>query len=150
LWSAAASVLVWPSALRYFNELWGGTANGYKLLSDSNYDWGQGLRELEDWQKKNGIENLDVWYFGTDPEISRGPYHRVSMKDEDIKAPDDVIKRFSGRYLAVGMTNLYGGYYIENPKKGHETEESILIAIRFLRARQPVARTTTFLIYKFD
>jgi hypothetical protein len=149
LWAAGAAVFVWPNALCYFNELWGGTAEGYKLLSDSNYDWGQGLRELGDWQQRNHIENLDVWYFGADPAVSRGSFHPVSMGDGHFQGPDDVIARFRGRYLAVGTTNLYGGYFIENPKKGRPADNSDLVAIRCLRERQPVARTTTYLIYDF-
>jgi hypothetical protein len=148
-WTAAASVIVWPNALCYVNELWGGTSEGYKLLSDSNYDWGQGIRELRDWQQRNGVENLDVWYFGSDPDRLKGPFHLVSMRDSKFQGPDDFIAQFRGRYLAVGTTNLYGGYFIENPKKGHALEESALTAIRYLRTRQPVARTTTFLIYDF-
>ena len=149
LWAAAASVHVRPNALCYFNELWGGTAEGYKLLSDSNYDWGQGLRELEDWRGRNHVENLDVWYFGSDPRISGGSFHQVSMSEENFQGPDDVIARFRGRFLAVGTTNLYGGYFIENPKKGRPVDKSNLVAIRCLRTRHPVARTTTFLIYDF-
>ncbi|MFZ0932065.1 MAG: hypothetical protein WAN11_25930 [Syntrophobacteraceae bacterium] len=148
-WTAASSVIVWPNALCYVNELWGGTAEGYKLLSDSNYDWGQGIGELRDWQQRNGIENLDVWYFGADPDRLKGPFHLVSMSDGDFQGPDGFIARFRGRYLAVGTTNLYGGYIIENPKKGHPVAESALTAIRYLRTKQPVARTTTFLIYDF-
>jgi len=148
-WTAAASVIVWPNALCYVNELWGGTAEGYKLLSDSNYDWGQGLRELRDWQQRNGIENLDVWYFGTDPDRLKGPFHLVSMRDGDFQGTDGFIARFRGRYLAVGTTNLYGSYVIENPKKGQHLAESALTAVRYLRIREPVARTTTFLIYDF-
>ena len=148
-WTAAASVIVWPNALCYVNELWGGTAEGYKLLSDSNYDWGQGLRELRDWQQRNGIENLDVWYFGTDPDRLKGPFHLVSMRDGDFQGTDGFIARFRGRYLAVGTTNLYGSYVIENPKKGQHLAESALTAVRYLRTREPVARTTTFLIYDF-
>ena len=131
------------------NELWGGTAEGYKLLSDSNYDWGQGLRELRDWQQRNGIENLDVWYFGADPDRLKGPFHLVSMRDGDFQGTDGFIARFRGRYLAVGTSNLYGGYVIENPKKGQHLAESALTAVRYLRSREPVARTTTFLIYDF-
>jgi hypothetical protein len=149
MWAAAASVLVWPNALCYFNELWGGTAKGYKLLSDSNYDWGQGLRELGEWQQRNHIENLDVWYFGTDPDRSKGAFHPVSMSDAHFEGPDDLIARFRGRYLAVSTTNLYGGYLIENPKKGHPVSKSDLVAIHYLRNIEPVGRTTTFLIYDF-
>ncbi len=149
IWTAAASVIVWPNALCYVNELWGGTAEGYKLLSDSNYDWGQGSRELRDWQQRNGVENLNVWYFGSDPDLLKGPFHLVSMSESNFHGPDDFISRFRGSYLAVGTTNLYGGYIIENPKKGRHVAESDLIAMRYLRTRQPVARTTTFLIYDF-
>jgi hypothetical protein len=150
LWAALASVLVWPNALCYFNEFWGGAAGGYKLLSDSNYDWGQGLRELEDWRQRNHIENLDVWYFGADPEVSKGTFHPVTMEEGHFEGPEDVMARFRGRYLAVGTTNLYGGYFIENPKKGHAVDQSDLVAIRYLRTMQPAARTTTFLIYDFN
>ncbi|MGA2027920.1 MAG: hypothetical protein ABSH17_12775, partial [Syntrophobacteraceae bacterium] len=139
-WTAAASLIVWPNAICYVNELWGGTAEGYKLLSDSNYDWGQGIGELRDWQQRNGIENLDVWYFGKDPDVLKGPFDLVSMSDSDFQGPDDFIARFRGRYLAVGTTNLYGGCFLE---------KSALTVIRYLRAIQPVARTTTFLIYDF-
>ncbi|MGO9413972.1 MAG: hypothetical protein ACLP51_02380 [Syntrophobacteraceae bacterium] len=148
-WTAAASLIVWPNAICYVNELWGGTTEGYKLLSDSNYDWGQGIGDLRDWQQRNGVENLDVWYFGTDPDRFKGPFHLVSMTDGGFQGPDDFIGRFRGRYLAVGTTYLYGGYIIENPKKGHPLEKSALIAIRYLRTIQPVDRTTTFLIYDF-
>src|SRR5262249_26381884 len=47
LWAGYSALAVWPHGLCYTNELWGGTANGYLCLSDSNYDWGQGLGELE-------------------------------------------------------------------------------------------------------
>ncbi len=149
LWTAAASLIVWPNALCYVNDLWGGTTEGYKLLSDSNYDWGQGIGELRDWQQRNGIEKLDVWYFGKDPDRLKGPFHLVSIRDDGFHGPDDFIARFRGRYLAVGTTYLYGGYIIENPGKGQHLEESALTAIRYLRTIQPVARTTTFLIYHF-
>ncbi|SPJ14598.1 hypothetical protein SBDP2_1740003 [Syntrophobacter sp. SbD2] len=71
------------------------------------------------------------------------------MWDGGFQGPDDFIARFRGRYLAVGTTYLYGGYIIENPNKGQRLEKSALIAIRYLRTIQPVARTTTFLIYDF-
>src|SRR5207245_1609498 len=44
-WTAVACVAVWPHGLCYVNELWGGRRAGYRLVGDSNYDWGQGLPE---------------------------------------------------------------------------------------------------------
>ena len=51
----------------------GGPEHGYLLLSDSNYDWGQGLKELARWQEKRaGPGPLAVCeYFGTDPAVDR-------------------------------------------------------------------------------
>src|SRR5262249_44222515 len=53
MWSAIESAVVWPNALCYANELWGGTPHGHEQLSDSNYDWGQGLPELSHWAHAN-------------------------------------------------------------------------------------------------
>src|SRR5207302_1262889 len=52
-WTARAACVVWPHGLCYTNELWGGTKQGYLCLTDSNYDWGQGLTELAAWQRNN-------------------------------------------------------------------------------------------------
>jgi hypothetical protein len=78
-WSAAGALQVWPHGICFTNELWGGTGKGYLALSDSNYDWGQGLRELAAWQKAHSQAPLDVWYFGTDPAIERFPVRRVDL-----------------------------------------------------------------------
>ena len=67
IWTVFASALVWPHGLCYANELWGGTENGYLHLSDSNYDWGQGLPELARWQRSRGGPPVDVWYLGPIP-----------------------------------------------------------------------------------
>src|SRR5262249_17230155 len=55
VWSTVASVRVWPDGLAYVNELWGGTAEGYRLVGDSNYDWGQGVKQLARWQAQHGV-----------------------------------------------------------------------------------------------
>src|SRR5262249_15344531 len=46
VWTVSAAARVWPDGVCYTNACWGGTAQGYLVLSDSNYDWGQGLKEL--------------------------------------------------------------------------------------------------------
>ncbi len=50
-----------------------------------------------------------------------------------------MLARVRGGYLAVGTTFLYGV----------RVSEAQWIAVEFLRTRQPVARTMTFLIYDF-
>jgi hypothetical protein len=45
-WSVFSAVRQQPHFLAYFNELVGGTNQGYRYLGDSNLDWGQGLKAL--------------------------------------------------------------------------------------------------------
>ncbi|MEK9151006.1 MAG: glycosyltransferase family 39 protein [Patescibacteria group bacterium] len=44
---AAIPVLAYPGYLSYFNPAAGGNANGYRYVTDSNYDWGQDLKNLD-------------------------------------------------------------------------------------------------------
>lgn len=46
-WLLATSVLSYPTYLGYFNELAGGSKNGYKVATDSNLDWGQDLKRIK-------------------------------------------------------------------------------------------------------
>jgi hypothetical protein len=48
----------------FFNLIGGGTGNGYRIVSDSNFDWGQSLIDLRDWQQRNGGVRVDLAYHG--------------------------------------------------------------------------------------
>ncbi|HVX11461.1 MAG TPA: glycosyltransferase family 39 protein [Pirellulales bacterium] len=138
LWSGVAAWRVWPEGLCYTNELWGGTRNGYLCLSDSNYDWGQGLKELAAWPGGHNLNHLDVWYFGSDPAIDAAPLRHLPLHLLPIGKPSDVPIWVHGRYLAVSTTLLFGTPM--NVPAFHN-------AIDYLRSRPPVARTSTFFIY---
>ena len=63
------SIATYPSYLSYFNELAGGSSQGYKYLIDSNLDWGQDLPKLKQYLDENEIDNIYLEYFGqADPE----------------------------------------------------------------------------------
>ncbi|TSD02074.1 MAG: hypothetical protein Athens071424_198, partial [Parcubacteria group bacterium Athens0714_24] len=49
LWILLADILAFPYFVSYYNGLGGGIWNGYKIATDSNYDWGQDLIRLKDW-----------------------------------------------------------------------------------------------------
>jgi hypothetical protein len=49
VWSACEVWAVYPQTLAYFNEFAGGPRNGYRILVDSSYDWGQDLPAVEKW-----------------------------------------------------------------------------------------------------
>jgi hypothetical protein len=137
--TAATAIWVWPNGLNYFNQLWGGPTTGYRYLHDSNSDWGQGLPELKAWYEAHGDGRpLAVWYFGTDPAALKPPFHWVSLAHQPIASGDDV-KAVAGRgYLAVSVGMLHGNA---------DATPACRVAVDWLRTQQPVARTTTFLIY---
>jgi len=63
-WAMASVLLFTPSFLSYSNELILDKDNAYKWLIDSNLDWGQDLQRLADFVDENGIEDLEIDYFG--------------------------------------------------------------------------------------
>jgi hypothetical protein len=48
-WSAGEIWSVYPQTLAYLNEFAGGPKNGYRVLVDSSYEWGQDLPAVEKW-----------------------------------------------------------------------------------------------------
>jgi tetratricopeptide (TPR) repeat protein len=56
----ASSAHVFPNYLTYANEAWGGPTNTYRLLTDSNADWGQGLRAAKNYLDAHNIK--DCWF----------------------------------------------------------------------------------------
>jgi hypothetical protein len=54
-WSTASALWRHPHHLEYFNELVGGSANGYRWLVDSNLDWRQDNRYLRAWEAARGL-----------------------------------------------------------------------------------------------
>jgi hypothetical protein len=139
LWMALSALLVWPHGLCYTNELWGGTSKGYLWLSDSNYDWGQGLKDLDRWRRDHGLTQIDVWHYGLDPARERPPFHSVPLQQVAVQTPQDIGALLETGYLAVGTTLLYGGWDRE-PLRG---------TTALLRSMQPVGRTMTHFIYAF-
>ncbi len=50
-----SSLSIFPHYLAYFNELVGGPENGHKYLIDSNLDWGQDDKLIEEYAKTHAI-----------------------------------------------------------------------------------------------
>ena len=67
---AVESLAASPWQLSFFNLLAGGPGGGYRLVNDSNVDWGQGLIALRDELKRRGIGRVHLAYHGTtDPAL---------------------------------------------------------------------------------
>jgi hypothetical protein len=136
IWMGCVAVAHWPRHLSYINELWGGPEQGERLLSDSNFDWGQGLPDLAKWAEANGLSDLPVWYFGTDPAVTHAPLSLAALHGFEITNGDELRRHVRGRYLAVSTTITHGGYVKEPPW-----------LLRRIAATKPVDRTRTFLIF---
>jgi hypothetical protein len=54
-WQVWAALRIYPDYLAYFNEAAGGPAHGYRLLDDSNVDWGQDLKRLGAYLKERNL-----------------------------------------------------------------------------------------------
>jgi hypothetical protein len=130
---------VWPHGLCYANRIWGGPRETHRYLSDSNSDWGQGLKDLSAWESRHGNPPMKIWYFGADPAI-RKRSGNLALHSVPLATEEDFIRQVRGSYLAVGATILDG-----QPSP----TPSAAVALRALKRRKPVARTMTFFIFDF-
>jgi hypothetical protein len=129
----------WPDGLRYANRAWGGPDSAYRYLSDSNCDWGQGLKDLQDWRQRHSTPPLKVWYYGKDPVFMRSADF-YPLQSFPIASPADAYAVLQGSYLAVSTSILY--------RDPTFTPASVQV-FAILKGMQPVARTSTFFIYDF-
>jgi len=82
LWLLIGTLRIHPHFLAYFNELAGGPARGYKILLDSNLDWGQDLPGLAAYMKEHRIERVHLAYFGhADPALYGIQYDILQAKN---------------------------------------------------------------------
>ncbi len=65
VWLFTETVFAAPYFLSYFNEFGGGPWNGYRYVTDSNYDWGQDMLRLKQFVADHPeIDKIAVDYFG--------------------------------------------------------------------------------------
>lgn len=140
LLNIVTALLLWPDALVFVNRFWGGPARGAALISDSNYDWGQGLPTLRRWAAAQGGAPIAVWYFGTDPRVDQAPLHSLPLHAMPLADRAAVLEQLRGRLVAVGATLRFGS--------GLDTE-GYRQALAVLAEREPVTQVGTFLIYDF-
>lgn len=112
-----------PHELSYFNAFGGGTSGGYRVLCDSNSDWGLDLRRAVTELRRLGARDPAVWYFGGDD-----PVYRLSrpVTGTGSSAPS--------AYVAISTTlwDIGPSYYALNgrPDIGRQLASAILDARR--------------------
>jgi hypothetical protein len=67
---AIVSMRSYPDYLSYFNAFAGGNERGYRYASDANVDIGQDLVGLADYLERQGVDEVQLLYFGSvDPGL---------------------------------------------------------------------------------
>ncbi|HUZ92391.1 MAG TPA: glycosyltransferase family 39 protein [Candidatus Paceibacterota bacterium] len=68
VWFFGETLFAAPYFLSYFNEIGGGVWNGYRSITDSNYDWGQDFLRFQQFVNAhpeiNSTNKIAVDYFG--------------------------------------------------------------------------------------
>lgn len=99
-WLIVATCLTAPTYIPYFNEFSGGTANGYRYLIDSNFDWGQEVKVLRDYLAENKIDFVYQDYFGSNMVLDYYKIHnRRTTGNEGRTIKDGVLVISATRYM---------------------------------------------------
>ncbi len=69
---AVNAVAIYPHFLPYFNWIGGGPDNGWRVLSDSNIDWGQDLKGLQAWMAEEDVAQVRLAWFGSADPVAYG------------------------------------------------------------------------------
>jgi 4-amino-4-deoxy-L-arabinose transferase-like glycosyltransferase len=112
VWLTISTISIYPHFLAYFNAIGGGPDGGWRILADSNIDWGQDLKGLGTWMEQEGIEHVKLSWFGSARPAAYGiahdllpgvPYGFVSWQDPPFNPehPEPGI-------YAISVSNLVG------------------------------------------
>lgn len=131
IFQAMSTVRSYPAYLAYSNELWGGPAQTYKLLSDSNSDWGQQLKDVKRYLDRHSIK--DCWFIYFAEGVVDASYYGIPCKplptadslwvNEPIDAPPVIdgpvlvsAGDLSGFEFGPGPLNPYEQFKTLRPK----------------------------------
>jgi hypothetical protein len=127
---------VCPRFLTFINFTAGGPAEGWHLLTDSDFDWGQGLIDLRKWMRRNSVPSVTLAYFGlVDPAV-------YGVRCTPITKPGDEQFVAVSSYYLNGLENRM----VTGP---HQRAYIRLKYYRTLQTKQPAAVVgNTIFIYR--
>jgi hypothetical protein len=122
LLTLVSSVLIHPHYLAYFNILAGGPNNAWRLVADSNIDWGQDIQSLSPYMQEAGIESLYISWLGTASLPAYG-VNGVPIPAWPVVRENPLFDFFYPWYPAPGIyalsvTQLHG-VYLQDPTRFH-------------------------------
>jgi tetratricopeptide (TPR) repeat protein len=100
---------VYPHTLTFFNVFARGPENGLAWLAESNLDWGQDLKLLSSWMRREKVEHINLAYFGTaDPEYYA--MRCTHLPGAPFFAGSKIARPVLPGYVAISETLLSGLY----------------------------------------
>jgi hypothetical protein len=101
-----SSLRSFPDYLAYSNEAWGGPAKTYRVLTDSNVDWGQGLKAAKRYLDGRRITECWLAYMWTpDPKYYHIPCKLLHSSGFGDDPEVDVPETVQGTVL-IGATDI--------------------------------------------
>ena len=140
-WAGLTMAKQFPDGIRYINDFWPHATDPQNLVSDSNYDWGQGLLELRETIPGGPTENAPLWvaYWGADPRVNQPPCRRFVPAEQGITNQEDLQVWLRGKTVAMSATLLNG------PPLPTEYE----LLRQFFKKHTPECSTRCFKVYSF-
>lgn len=115
-WTVIHPLSYYPHFLTYISEYGPGRDQNYRVMVDSNTDWGQGLLELREFMDEQGIDRVRLSYFGSALPSGYGiAYERLPsfFTLRRLRTPPDSAA--APAWIAVSATNLAGVYFDNDP-----------------------------------
>ena len=135
----ASTLMTFPYYLSYYNVFAGGTANGYKIATDSNYDWGQDMKRLRNWMDANNVQKIDLHYFGG----GDGKYYFGDRYEDWWSSKGQPA---AGSWFAISANAREGS--MAKPVRGFTIKPDDTYS--WLKGKESVARAgSSIFIYKF-
>ena len=138
-WLGFSVLTAFPHYLSYFNGIAGSKGEGYRYAVDSNFDWGQDLKRLQDYVEENNIDHIAVDYFGAGD---------LKYYFDDKAEPWWSSRGAPSGYFAISASFRQGAYgeLVPSPTLTHRNEEDLYL---WLRPHKPIARAgQSIFIYK--
>lgn len=142
-WLIVVSAWIYPHYLTFFNLIAGGPDGGWRILVDSNLDWGQDLGPLATWLEENDVDRVWLSYFGE----ARPEYYGIRYDGLDSFPPrlmNPEARPFyppdpAPGWYAISATTLQGVHFDDHDQ------------FFFFRERGPVARVGfSIFLYKLE
>ena len=109
-WAIASPISWHPGYLAFTSEYVPDRDAGWKVLADSSLDWGQGLVELREWMRREGVDRVGLAYFGSaHPEgygveyVPLPSYFALPPPSREWAAPPE--------YVVISATCLSSAYF---------------------------------------